>query len=932
MTLPIPPQNRWTRRREDGDVPDYKPAPLRTWFLTLLFLVICGLLGTLEYLLRVLPHARDRTGIPQDFAHHPAVAGQKRRQDPPPASRQPAGHSRPSATTSKADGLTIAPGPTPPPRLDSRQKQQAAGITARAGAVASPEPRPPDNDFAGTEPIRTYLTVASKWLPTEEFREYGDDWDPTWPRRPIFPGEDIDTGRCVYVHLGVVITRNSTGSCEAIVGWGRDPPPANWTRATWLDDSILFPLGGGCDENYDFWYPFDPNVFTVTTSYFPNLPGPNSFPSPYWNCRHLDGSLVTPYVDLPPHRDYPLRTTPNSGKWARSVLFTYMPARQALVSKSTGLVSFLGDMPVDWSQGVLQERPSRNSSRGVDHTSVTVPSPAAQQTRSGARSASTGAVSSQLTLGQGERVDEVAVTEHMYTTTRYTEDGREVTRTTQFDRTTMALVVVPAVMVAPRLSTQTDSQGRIIATVTDFGGNVVLRTTVTTLTNEQGHATRTVATAVPATSAVVTLTDPTRGTPTATSTFYPVFPRFPGSGPADIIIPRRADYFTVYFLPIILTVLLSIPIHAVDAELKAILPLRLLSRPAGSTEALAMRPPSRLAGLRLLWRCREPLAALGDALVLCVSVLVSLSSETVGLKLRGSCFLQDLQGCFITVAAFEGPARAAEVLLAVAAVLVLVLAVLLARWRSGVATHPGSVAAVCAHLQAPETREVLRNIAVGAYDDDAERQLRDGLKDVAFALGRYAPAPRADDYGLIPLRRAQASPPAGGKGEGRRALTGALHRTRSKVKKSERLLQGAFLFLLSTVLVVVLYYENTVYEDPAETPFEWFMDSQEFGVRMLFTSCGVVISLIWERLFSSTFGPHCTGLQCTILNKTPRRGQESHLPSHGPQAPAGGPLRPRAADDDSFHRPVARGLSPRSPVRHRGWCGCANAVPTTLAI
>ena len=58
----------------------------------------------------------------------------------------------------------------------------------------------------------------------------------------------------------------------------------------------------------------------------------------------------------------------------------------------------------------------------------------------------------------------------------------------------------------------------------------------------------------------------------------------------------------------------------------------------------------RLGGLRLLWRYGDALSVVGDALVVCSVLLVALSSEAVGLQLRGACRKGDLRGCFLTLA------------------------------------------------------------------------------------------------------------------------------------------------------------------------------------------------------------------------------------------------------------------------------------------
>lgn len=61
------------------------------------------------------------------------------------------------------------------------------------------------------------------------------------------------------------------------------------------------------------------------------------------------------------------------------------------------------------------------------------------------------------------------------------------------------------------------------------------------------------------------------------------------------------------------------------------------------------------------------------------------------------------------------------------------------------------------------------------------------------------------------------------------------------------LLQGTSLVLISGLLILVLYYENTI----LDTPFERFMDSQKYGVRFLFVCFGAAISSFWEYYFSS---------------------------------------------------------------------------------
>ncbi|KAK4209478.1 hypothetical protein QBC37DRAFT_294537 [Rhypophila decipiens] len=66
----------------------------------------------------------------------------------------------------------------------------------------------------------------------------------------------------------------------------------------------------------------------------------------------------------------------------------------------------------------------------------------------------------------------------------------------------------------------------------------------------------------------------------------------------------------------------------------------------------------------------------------------------------------------------------------------------------------------------------------------------------------------------------------------------------------ENVLLSIALFLTMALLVLILYYENTISPD---TKFEMFMNSQTFGVRILFTSLGTAATWFWDYYFSCTF-------------------------------------------------------------------------------
>ncbi|KAM7209936.1 hypothetical protein V8F06_014680, partial [Rhypophila decipiens] len=74
------------------------------------------------------------------------------------------------------------------------------------------------------------------------------------------------------------------------------------------------------------------------------------------------------------------------------------------------------------------------------------------------------------------------------------------------------------------------------------------------------------------------------------------------------------------------------------------------------------------------------------------------------------------------------------------------------------------------------------------------------------------------------------------------------------------------LTLITGILIVILYYENTI----LDTPSERFMDSQTFGVRFLFAGLGTGISLFWDWYFTHASSQH----RLSRSKEQSRRGPE----------------------------------------------------------
>ncbi|KAM7186278.1 hypothetical protein V8F33_011874 [Rhypophila sp. PSN 637] len=299
-------------------------------------------------------------------------------------------------------------------------------------------------------------------------------------------------------------------------------------------------------------------------------------------------------------------------------------------------------------------------------------------------------------------------------------------------------------------------------------------------------------------------------------------------------------------------------------------------------------------------RRKEPLGFLADLHVLVLSAIVSLSSEALSIKLIGRCRADDFRGCHLGVSLFLVPGRIVQALLVVSlAMSVLNGLVLLQRreWRRAMDIHARhgnrGVEGVAELLdgRSEDTREYFRKVsgsAAAAADTDGDgyistKEMAKHLDDHLFAIrvrpgtatnsvasltsaststspnekgGANQPtaAPSSTTYYLeVTPRETKSSATSTWSTDMKEQLEespsrsdtiesrlGPLNNLSLSPARQDMLGQLGSLLTMVGVLVLVLYYELTSNPDSG---FERFMNSQGLGVRALFTSLGVIISL-----------------------------------------------------------------------------------------
>ncbi|KAK4452710.1 hypothetical protein QBC34DRAFT_345777 [Podospora aff. communis PSN243] len=372
--------------------------------------------------------------------------------------------------------------------------------------------------------------------------------------------------------------------------------------------------------------------------------------------------------------------------------------------------------------------------------------------------------------------------------------------------------------------------------------------------------------------ATYTLTAPNRN-PTAA-----VVMGGPGSKPTAAISPPAdgdvihllsgRQYWAILCLPVFFATIGAIMAEMVASNLRTLLPFRELTRPGGAdAKDSLVRPTGLFHDLAGITHHKDPLPVLSSLLVIFSAAIAGLSSEAVGIKLGGDCKANDFTGCYMGVAVFLPPARTLQALLAVNLAFVVCLAVLTWRWRSGIATPPGNIATVAALSRNSTLRDIFHSTEKeehGSSGSITDADMTRNTESHRFRLCNYRDIiSGGTEYGIIATQAKHASAALGEMGPLhrvntiRRAVTSTTKRTitsyrwfntASHTSATKGLIFdccGVLFFLGLAILIA--YYNATVEPD---TGFERFMTDQNFGVRLLFTTFGVLLTFFWDSYYS----------------------------------------------------------------------------------
>jgi len=230
------------------------------------------------------------------------------------------------------------------------------------------------------------------------------------------------------------------------------------------------------------------------------------------------------------------------------------------------------------------------------------------------------------------------------------------------------------------------------------------------------------------------------------------------------------------------------------------------------------------------------------------AVLIPLSAEAFRISVRGSdC---SPSHCEVTVQTFPALVNIAIALLSAMMLLLVVTAVTLRKWKSGVWTNPWSMEVMGQLVTNKEFHGLIRDLKPKNNSNITTN--KDAIKTLGkrrFGLNGWYDI-YGWNYGIVIKNDAGSLPKNHKKKVGFSNSTTLGIRSKAMpfcvLSIRGRLLA---LLLLVALLVTSLVYIST----SADSKFEHFMDGDTFGVRFLFCGVGVVASLYWATFFNGKF-------------------------------------------------------------------------------
>ncbi|KAI0427029.1 hypothetical protein F5Y09DRAFT_333703 [Xylaria sp. FL1042] len=408
--------------------------------------------------------------------------------------------------------------------------------------------------------------------------------------------------------------------------------------------------------------------------------------------------------------------------------------------------------------------------------------------------------------------------------------------------------------------------------------------TTTTLYDSNHIATATKTTIIAETTELSTLYD-TNGRPTKTTILLqpivtntkvvavtPTAASSPGSnGQRTLKLQRLSDgiYFAGLMLPTLVAILISVPVRILNRNVTLYQGFHALASDNGASaaESLCLNttgPSSLLYGLLSL-RSRHYLLGLTSTLVVLSSLTIPFSAEMFKLILQGAqCHLDGAEQseCSVVLSVFPMPAQVLSALLILIIFGIILVALLLRRWRTGVKHDPWSIVHMVQLAASTDMRKIMERLRRHrkAGHRVITKELVNTLKAKIFCLREWEDEKGVARHGVLMLTQQLDDPVEELVKKPGRSVAfadteeiprrGHLHCPRGEtipffmLSWTGRIL---FLLLLSGVLIAVLTYDIVA----RGSEYQRGLTGKTVGVRFLFSGTGVLVTFAWGSFFNA---------------------------------------------------------------------------------
>ena len=334
-----------------------------------------------------------------------------------------------------------------------------------------------------------------------------------------------------------------------------------------------------------------------------------------------------------------------------------------------------------------------------------------------------------------------------------------------------------------------------------------------------------------------------------------------GSDDSAVVVMgiSHAQYLAGSVLPVLLAVLVLLPLRAVDVNTRLFQPFAALAGAGPDGVSADASIFLRFHG-RAGWtafpravRLRQYVVVTSQLLLVLASLLGPIAAEAVRIHVVDGC---PPGSCYGSLGMGVAAGRALQVLMALMVAMLLGLMVLLIRFRTGLRNNPWSIAGMASLGLDPDVRALLRDIPPGLGRRIADWEVWDAVSRGRYILGTGG---RDGRYGIkvlsSPVTRVETllRPPPLDKGLNM-VGTGAGTSEQGGLVGRKRLMpftlltwwgRALLLSFFGVMAIIIIANQGS----SGDSGFRRFMDNQDFGVRFFFAGLGVALGFTMGSFF-----------------------------------------------------------------------------------